>query len=100
MNYKEAKRTTKKAVMEAKKRGYEDLYRKVDTKEGEKHIFKLARTRSKQRQDLEAMKYIKDEGGRVLLRQEDIKTRWLQFFSQLLNESRGPREEDKQLSDV
>ena len=46
------------------------------------------------------MKYIKDERGRVFLRQEDIKTRWLQYFSQLLNESRGSREEDKQLSNV
>ena len=59
----------------------------------------MARTRSRQGQDLEAVKYIKDERGRVILRQEDIKIRWLQYFSQLLNESR-PKEEDKQFSDV
>ena len=68
VSYKEAKRAVKKAVTEAKNRGYEDLYRKLDTKEGEKQIFKLARTRAKQQQDLEVLKYIKDEGGRVLLR--------------------------------
>ena len=68
VSYKEAKRATKKAVTEAKNHGYEDSYRKLDTKEGEKQIFKLARMGSSQRQDLEAVKYIKDEGGRVLLR--------------------------------
>ncbi|XP_057520716.1 uncharacterized protein LOC130800989 [Amaranthus tricolor] len=68
--------------------------------EGKKQIFKLARTRSRQRQDLEAVKYIKDEGGRVLLRQENLKTRWLQYFSQLLNESSGPKETDNQIFDV
>ncbi|XP_057540710.1 uncharacterized protein LOC130818562 [Amaranthus tricolor] len=101
VGYKEEKQVAKQAVTEAKNRGYEDLYRKLDTKEGEKQIFKLARTRSRQRQDLEAVKYIKDEGGRVLLRQEDIKTRWLQYFSQLLNnESWGPKETDNQIYNV
>ena len=63
VSYKEAKRAAKKAVTEAKNHGYEDFYHKLDMKEGEKQIFKLARTRSRQRQDLEAVKYIKDEGG-------------------------------------
>ena len=47
VNYKEAKRAAKKAVTEAKNRDYEDLYWKLDTKEGGKQIFKLARTRAK-----------------------------------------------------
>ena len=66
VSYKEAKRAAKKAVTKEKNRGYEDLYQKLDNKEGEKQIFKLASTRSRQRQDLEAVKYIKDERGRVL----------------------------------
>ena len=66
--YKESKQAEKKAVMKAKYRAFEAFYHKLDTKEGEKQIFKLARTRSRQRQDLEAVKYINDEGGRVLLR--------------------------------
>ena len=76
------------------------MYQKLDTKEGEKQIFKLARTRSRQWQDSEAVKYVKDEGGRVFLRQEDIKTRWLEYFSQLINESKGPKEADNQIYDV
>ena len=67
MNYKEVKRAAKKAVTETKNRGYENLYRKLDTKKGEKQIFKLARTRAKHWQDLEAVKYIKDEGDEFSL---------------------------------
>ena len=46
--YKEAKRTAKKAVAEVKTRADKDLYQKLDTIEGEKHVFKLAKIRSRQ----------------------------------------------------
>src|SRR5688572_14190954 len=47
--YKEAKQEAKKAVAEAKSRAYEEIYQKLDTKEGEKYIFKMAKARSRQR---------------------------------------------------
>ena len=96
--YKEAKRAAKKAVAEAKDQAFEALYQKLETKEGEKYIYKLAKARSRQKKDLGTVKFIKDEGGRVLLRQEDIKLRWHQYFSQLLNETRGREEEIQQTS--
>ena len=73
--YKEAKQAAKKAVAEPKDRAFEAFYQKLDTKEGEKYIFKLAKARSRQKKDLGIVKFTKDEGGRVLLRQEDIKMR-------------------------
>ena len=51
-NCKKAKRKAKKAVAEAKHRAYKDLYEKLDTKEGDKYVFKLAKARSKKRQDI------------------------------------------------
>ena len=45
---KRSKAGAKKAVVMGKSRDYEDFYQKLDTKDGEKHIFKLARTRSRQ----------------------------------------------------
>ena len=36
----------------------------------------------------------------MLLRHEDIKLRWHRYFSQLLNEIRGPKEEDRNTSDI
>ncbi|XP_057526297.1 uncharacterized protein LOC130805539 [Amaranthus tricolor] len=91
--YKEKKRAAKKVVAEAINLVFEDFYQKLDTREGEKYIFKLAKARSRQKKDLGTMKFIKDEGGQVLLRQEDIKLRWHQYFAQLLNEISGLKEE-------
>ena len=45
--YKEAKRAIKKAVTEAKDHAFETFYQKLNTKEGEKYIFKLAKARSR-----------------------------------------------------
>ena len=98
--YKEAKREAKKAVAKAKSHAFEAFYQKLETKEGEKYIFKLAKARSRQREDVGAVKYIKDESGRVLIRQEDIKLRWHQYFSQLLNMSRDPTQKSRQTSDT
>jgi hypothetical protein len=41
--YKVAKKTAKRAVSEAKGRAYDDLYRRLSTKEGEKYVYKIAR---------------------------------------------------------
>jgi hypothetical protein len=41
--YKVAKKTAKRAVSEAKGRAYDDLYRRLSTKEGEKDVYKMAR---------------------------------------------------------
>ena len=71
--YKEAKQAAKKAVAEAKNRAFDAFYQKLDTKEGK--IFKLEKARTRQKKDLGIVKFIKDEGRRVLLRQEDIKMR-------------------------
>ena len=88
--YKEAKLVAKKAVVKSKTLACEDFYKKLDTKEGEKHIFKLAKVRSRRKKNIETIRYIKDEDEKVLLRQDDIKTRWYKYFSQLLNECRRP----------
>ena len=64
--YKEVKRAAKKAVVEAKYRAFKAFYQKFDTKEGEKFIFILAKSRSRQKKDLGTLKFIKEEGGRVI----------------------------------
>ena len=74
--YKEAKWVAKKTVAEAKDRAFEAFYQKLDTKDGEKYIFKLDKVRSRQKKDLGTLKCIKYKGGRVLFKQENIKMRW------------------------
>ncbi|GJV23940.1 craniofacial development protein 2-like protein [Tanacetum coccineum] len=51
--YKVAKREAKIAVARAKDKAYEDLYKKLDSKEGANDIYKIANARERRRRDLE-----------------------------------------------
>ena len=75
--FKVAKRKAKQAVAEAeaKAKAYQDMYRRLSTKEGVNEIFKLAKARNKRRQDICSVRYIKDESDRVLLHDGDITAR-------------------------
>ncbi|GJW46904.1 retrovirus-related pol polyprotein LINE-1 [Tanacetum coccineum] len=85
--YKLAKREAKIAVARAKDKAYEDLYKKLDSKEGANDIYKIAKARERRRRDLGNVRYIKDEGGRTIVREEDIRKRWGEYFYSLFNES-------------
>ncbi|GJX85065.1 hypothetical protein Tco_0335839 [Tanacetum coccineum] len=85
--YKVAKREAKIAVARAKDKAYEDLYKKLDSKEGTNYIYKIAKARERRRRDLGNLRYIKDEGGRTIVREEDIRKRWGEYFYSLFNES-------------
>ena len=74
--YKAANKAAKKAVVVAKCGAYDRLYRKLETKEGEKEVFKLARARERSTRDLGVVRCIKDEDGRVLSGDTKIKGRW------------------------
>jgi len=60
----------------------------LKTKEGEKEVFKLARARERSTRDLGVVRCIKDENGRVLSRDAEIKGRWQRYFFRLLNGKR------------
>jgi hypothetical protein len=47
--YKVAKKTTKRAVSEAKGRAYDDLYQRLSTKKREKDVYKIARIQERSR---------------------------------------------------
>ncbi|GJR37010.1 hypothetical protein Tco_1212694 [Tanacetum coccineum] len=78
--YKVAKREAKIVVARAKDRAYEDLYKKLDSKEGANDIYKIAKARERKRQDIGNVRCIKDEGGRTIVREEDIRKRWGVFL--------------------
>ncbi|KAJ4809245.1 hypothetical protein LUZ62_021811 [Rhynchospora pubera] len=83
--YKLAKKNAKKAVSEARGRAYEDLYQKLSTKEGEKDVYKIAKLRDRKTRDLNQVKCIKDETDRLLVRDDEIKNRWRDYFNKLFN---------------
>jgi hypothetical protein len=65
--YKEARRNAKKAVSEANGQAYTELYRKLDTKEGENDVYKMAKLRERKTRDFHQVKYIKNEADRLPL---------------------------------
>ena len=86
--YKRAKSEAKKAVSEAKTNAYEEMYRRLDTKEGEQDIYKLAKTRTKKCKDIDTVKFIKGENGQTLMGDKNIKDRWKVYFQNLFNQGR------------
>ena len=68
--YKATKKVAKKAIVVAKSMAYDRLYQKLETKEGEKEVFKLERAKERRTRDLGFVKCIKDENGRVNVRMQ------------------------------
>ena len=83
--YKGAKKAAKRAVSEARGRAYEDLYQRLNTKEGERDIYKMAKTRERKTRDVNQVKCIKDGADQLLVKDEEIKRRWREYFDDLFN---------------
>ena len=84
-DYKENKMNAKKAVTTAKDAGYEELYTKLDSREGQDMIYKLAKTRYRRTLDQEDIVYITDEKKHIITEPKRIIGRWLDYFKHLLN---------------
>jgi hypothetical protein len=78
--YKVAKKTAKWVVSEARGRMYDGLYQRLGTKEGEKNIYRMAKSRKRKTRDIIQIKCIKDETERLLTKDEDIKNRCAGVF--------------------
>ena len=87
MAWKSAKKEAKKTVAVAKAKGMDELYEKLETPDGQKIIYKMAKSRNRATKDLTNIKQIKDRNGRVLSKEECIRSRWKEYFEKLLNEN-------------
>ncbi|KAK3512854.1 hypothetical protein QTP70_028917 [Hemibagrus guttatus] len=84
--YKELQRRVKREVSKAKKKAYDELYIRLDTREGEKDLYRLARQRDRDGKDVQQIRVIKDRDGRVLTSEERVQRRWKEYFEELMNE--------------
>ena len=50
-----------------KGRAYDNLYPRLETKEGEKELYRLARQRDKAGKDVQHVRVIKDENGNMMV---------------------------------
>ena len=95
--YKEWRRKAKREVAKAKKKAYDELYEKLDTKEGEKDLYRLARQRDRAGKDVLQVRVIKDTNGNVLTSEENVLRRWMEYFAELMNEE---NERERRLEEV
>ena len=84
--YKVKKNKAKKAVAMAKGRAYDNFYVRLETKKGEKELYRLARQRNRAGKDVQHMRVIKDENGNVMVHSEAVLKRWKEYFEKLINE--------------
>ncbi|RZB98883.1 LINE-1 retrotransposable element ORF2 protein [Glycine soja] len=100
--YKITRNETKKAVSEVRAQAFDGLYQALGTRDGERSIYRLAKGRERKTRDLDQVKCVKDEEGKVLVHEKDIKERWKVYFHNLFNDGYGydsssldTREEDR-----
>ncbi|KAK3531759.1 hypothetical protein QTP70_028291 [Hemibagrus guttatus] len=84
--YKELQRRVKREVSKAKQKTYDELHTRLDTREGEKDLYRLARQRDRDGKDVQQVRVIKDRDGRVLTSEESVQRRWKEYFEELMNE--------------
>ncbi|KAK3522406.1 hypothetical protein QTP86_009978 [Hemibagrus guttatus] len=83
---KELQRRVKREVSKAKLKAYDELYTRLETREGEKDLYRLARQRDRDGKDVQQVRVIKDRDGRVLTSEESVQRRWKEYFEELMNE--------------
>ena len=85
MAYKTARKQAKREVPKVRNKAYKELYKKLETKEGENKLFKIAKQRNKQSKDVQQVRAIKSKTGEMPMEEEKVKQRWKEYFDTLLN---------------
>ena len=92
--YKNARKQAEREVAKARNKAYEELYIKLEKKEGGNEMFKIAKQRNRQSKDVQHVRVIKSKTGEILMEEEKVKQRWKKYFDNLLNQE-NPRERRK-----
>ena len=83
----------------AKGHAYDDLYARLETKEGEKKLYRLARQRDRARKDVQHMRVLKDKNANLVVSSLAVLKRWKEYFEKLMNEknNKDPRTEEAEV---
>jgi hypothetical protein len=58
----------------------------LDTKDDENVVYKMTKLRERKTRDFNRVKCIKDEADRILVKDDEIKNRWREYFDKLFND--------------
>nr|CDJ88558.1 endonuclease-reverse transcriptase HmRTE-e01 [Haemonchus contortus] len=84
--YRTSKRLAKAAVTKAKNTEMDALYEKLDSREGEKFVFRLAKACHRATRDIGIVKSVRNSEGAILRKPGEVRRRWKEYFDGLLNE--------------
>ena len=83
--YKDAKKEAKREVAKAKEEATKEWYDNMESKEGERCMYRVARQRARRRKDVGDLKYVRDQQGEMLTEDKEVMNRWRKYFENLLN---------------
>jgi len=83
--YRVAKQQAKKAVAKAKERGRMEFADHLDTEDGKRKVFTIARQILRTKQDVIGVRCLKNDKGEVLVDPCSVKERWKDYMEKLLN---------------
>ncbi|VDP46820.1 unnamed protein product [Heligmosomoides polygyrus] len=83
--YQEARKAAKKAVAVAKAHctHYGDVNEKLESRDGERYLYRLAKNRHRQTEDIENFFGINDENGHLLMNRKKALKRWRDYFEEI-----------------
>ena len=84
-NYKLVKKEANKAVKESRAKAYQDISVRLDLKDGEIDIYRIARIRENKARDLNTIRCIKEHNHKILVKDANNKERWKEYFDKLFN---------------
>lgn len=69
-----------------KEKVFDELCERLDTKDREKDLYRMARQMDQAGKDMQEVRVMKDRDGNVLTSEENLLTRWKKYTEGLMNE--------------
>ncbi|XP_047486793.1 uncharacterized protein LOC125037635 [Penaeus chinensis] len=81
----------KAVVAKVKKEASEEMYEKLDSKDGGSMVYRVTKQRDRAAKDIQKIRLIKDAEDKVLTTEKEVLQRWKDYFEELMNVE-NPRE--------